>query len=100
MKLNQKKNTHVIIGGSCISVQYYMTLDNICDQQPQTGKVWVVINFAHPHTRSVERIKVEEPQDIIEASDKEILSFVEREIECFFRHCDEENEWGQRRKTA
>jgi hypothetical protein len=100
MKLNQKKNTHVIVDGSCISVQYYMTMDDVAGQQPAPYKIWVIINFAHPQTKSIQRLRVEEPQDLIEATDAELQSFIESEIECFFRHCDEENEGGQRRMIA
>jgi hypothetical protein len=92
MKLNQRRSAHVIADNKYIAVEYSFTKDDVGGQQPGPRKLWAVIKFTNPQTRSVERLRVEEPQSLLEASDKEILAYIEREIECFFRHCDEETE--------
>ena len=92
MKLNQRKNTHVIVDRNHISVQYFFTKDDVGGQEPGARKVWAVIKFSHPDTKQLERIKAQEPQSLLDAPDKEIQQFIEKEVECFFKHCDEETE--------
>jgi hypothetical protein len=37
-------------------------------------------------------MRVSEPQSILEATEKEMLEFVEREVECYINHCDDDHE--------
>lgn len=83
---------HVIADNKHIAVEYCFTKDDVGGKQPAAKKVWAVIKFQNPKTKSVERLRVAEPQSILEASEKEILSFIEHEVECYFRHCDEDAE--------
>ena len=90
MKLNQRKSTHVVADNRYIAVEYCFTKDDVCGQQPGARKVWVIIKLTNPETRQHECLRVQEPHDILEASEKEIQAFIKREVECFFKHCDEE----------
>jgi len=97
MKLNQRKSTHVIADSKVIAVQYCFTKDDVGGQSPGSRKVWVIIKFTNPETKHHELLRIEEPQDILEAGEKEIHEFIEREVECFFKHCDEDAQTFSRR---
>lgn len=80
----------MIVNEKTIPVQYYFTKDDVIGKQPGARNVWVVIKFTHPESKQQERIIVTEPQSILESTEKEVHAFIEREVECFFKHCDEE----------
>ena len=42
-----------------------------------------------PRNKTKRTVKVAEPQDILKSSEEEIHEFVEKEVECFLKHCRE-----------
>lgn len=92
MKLNQRKSTHVIVNNTPIAVQYCFTKDDVAGQAPGSRRLWAIISFTHPGSRQLVRMRVSEPQSILEATEKEMLEFVEREVECYINHCDDDHE--------
>jgi hypothetical protein len=90
MKLNQRKSTHIIADHKSIAVEYCFTKEDVNGQEPGARRIWAIIKFKNPETKHHERLRVAEHQSILEAPEKEILSFIEKEVECFFKHCDED----------
>lgn len=88
MKLEQKQTTTVIVDKQSIHVDYYFTKDEVCGKTGE-GNIWAVMTFIHPESRQKDRLKVSEPKSILNASEDEIHSFVEREVECFLNDCAE-----------
>jgi hypothetical protein len=90
MKLNETRITYVEANKKHVHVEYCFTKNTKTDQAPD-NKVWAMISFIHPETRHKERLRVSEPLDILKSSEEEIHEFVEREVECFLKHCREYN---------
>ncbi len=90
MKLNETRITYVEANKKHVHVEYCFTKDAARDTAPDK-KVWAMISFIHPETRQKERLRVTEPQDILKSSEDEIHEFVEKEVECFLKHCREYN---------
>jgi hypothetical protein len=88
MKLNQAQTTNVIVDKKSIHVEYYFTENEVCGPSGD-GNIWVVMTFIHPESRQKDRLKVSEPESILNASEDEIHSFIEREVECFIKDCAE-----------
>lgn len=100
MRLNYKKSTHVVVDHCSIAVQYCFTKDDIQGQPPGHRKVWAVINFCNPETKVPVRLRVSEPQSILDASHAEIEKFIESEIDCYLHHCDEHDTSGKVRLAS
>ena len=100
MRLNYKKSTHIVVNDTSIAVQYFFTKDDVCDQPPGSRKVWAVINFRHPHNHGLVRLRVAEPQSILDANHNEVETFVEREVECYINHCDEDEAYRGKNRQA
>jgi len=88
MKLNESRVTFVEANKKHVHVEYCFTKNTKKGVAPD-NKVWVMISFIHPETRQKERLKVTEPQDVLKSSEEEIHEFVEKEVECFLKHCRE-----------
>ena len=88
MKLNETRVTFVEANKKHVHVEYCFTKNTKKGVAPD-NKVWVMISFIHPETRQKERLKVTEPQDVLKSSEEEIHEFVEKEVECFLKHCRE-----------
>ncbi len=88
MKLNETRVTFVEANKKHVHVEYCFTKNTKKGVAPD-NKVWAMISFIHPETRQKERLKVTEPQDILKSSEEEIHEFVEKEVECFLKHCRE-----------
>ncbi len=88
MKLNETRVTYVEANKKHVHVEYCFTKGSV-KGKPAQQKVWALISFIHPETKHKERLKVSEPQDILKSSEDEIHEFVEREVECFLKHCRE-----------
>lgn len=90
MKLNETKITYVEASKKHVHVEYCFTKYAATKTAPDK-KVWAMISFIHPETRQKERLRIAEPQDILKSSEEEIHEFVEKEVECFLKHCREYN---------
>ncbi len=91
MKLNETRVTYVEANKKHVHVEYCFTKGTIKDKEAPQQKVWALISFIHPETRQKERLKVSEPLEILKSSEEEIHEFVEKEVECFLKHCREYN---------
>ncbi len=89
MKLNETRVTYVEANKKHVYVEYCFTRDNDKGKQAPQQKVWAVISFLHPETKQKERLKVFETGDILKSTEQEIHEFVEKEVECFLKHCRE-----------
>jgi hypothetical protein len=89
MKLNESRVTYVEANKKHVHVEYCFTKDAAKGKPAPEKKVWAMISFIHPETKQKERLKVAEPQDILKSSEEEIHEFVEKEVECFLKHCRE-----------
>ena len=89
MKLNESQVTYVEVQKKHIHVEYCFTKDPVKGKTAPQQKIWALISFIHPETRHMERLKVAEPADILNSPEEEIHEFVEKEVECFLKHCRE-----------
>ncbi len=88
MKLNEEHTTHLIVDKKSVHVAYCFSKEDVCGKVPE-GNIWAVMSFIHPETKQKERLKVYEDETILNASEDEIHAFVEREVECFLKDCEE-----------
>jgi hypothetical protein len=89
MKLNEVRTTHIEADKKLINVNYYFTKDSFNGKPVAEQNVWAVMSFIHPETRQNERLKVLEPVSILRSAEDAIHAFVEREVECFLKDCEE-----------
>jgi hypothetical protein len=91
MKLNETTVTYVEVNKKHVHVEYCFTKNTKKGDVAPDKKLWAMISFIHPETRQKERLRVTEPQDILKSTEEEIHEFVEKEVECFLKHCREYN---------
>jgi hypothetical protein len=89
MKLNESRHTYIEANKKHVHVEYCFTKDAAKGMPVPQQKVWAMISFIHPETRQKERLKVAEPEDILKSTEAELHEFVEKEVECFLKHCRE-----------
>lgn len=100
MRLNYKKSTHVIVNNHPIAVQYCFTKDDVAGVPPGNRNVWVMISFQHPQKKELVRLRVMEPQSVLDAAHAQVQKFIEHEVECYINHCDEDDEFSRKTRMA